>query len=80
MFYLLSYIDVSALPRKSRIHLADRKGCRQHYINANYVDSCDEKRAYSTTNTIKDCLRTHSKMCTACSMQYASHIKMRAQH
>ncbi|KAI3419987.1 hypothetical protein GPALN_003327 [Globodera pallida] len=43
------YVDVIALPRKSRIQLGDRKGCRQHYINANYVDSCDEKRAYIAT-------------------------------
>ncbi|KAL3124264.1 hypothetical protein niasHT_006652 [Heterodera trifolii] len=44
------YVDVNALPRKSRIQLVDpRTGCLQHYINANYVDSCDEKRAYIAT-------------------------------
>lgn len=50
------YVDIGALPRRSRIRLhlhqsnaAPGRHNQHQYINANFVDSCDERRAYIAT-------------------------------
>uniref|UniRef100_A0A1I8BYV2 Tyrosine-protein phosphatase domain-containing protein n=1 Tax=Meloidogyne hapla TaxID=6305 RepID=A0A1I8BYV2_MELHA len=43
------YTDVGAFPKTSRIRLFDTKHLQERYINANFVDSCDEKHAYIAT-------------------------------
>uniref|UniRef100_A0A915NBR5 Protein-tyrosine-phosphatase n=1 Tax=Meloidogyne javanica TaxID=6303 RepID=A0A915NBR5_MELJA len=44
---LRRYTDIGAFPKESRIRLYCTE--KERYINANFVDSCDEKHAYIAT-------------------------------